>query len=283
MPNLCIIPFRALEDGTMTPAQLRVLCAIGAHTDREGAGVWASAATLADEARCDRATFFRAAKYLESQGFVQRTARYSETDGHQLTSMYRVLLDAPNATGGVASERDGGRRKAVRPKRPQVQRHPLPQRDGRKLNDTEPAQVKMVFDAYPPRHEPYHWLSAQSAILALIRNGVSAKRLANAASAYYAEMERSGSIGTQYVRGIARFFAEGYWKTYDIPRVYGRTREEWARSGQDVTEFDRLLAEHTTTTENHDERTTEDAEDTETAVHQEGSTGAPSHDSRNEA
>jgi hypothetical protein len=28
---------------------------------------------------------------------------------------------------------------------------------------------------------------------------------------------------------------------YDVPMVHGRTREEWARSGQDVLEFDRLL------------------------------------------
>lgn len=233
MPNLCIIPFRALEDGTMTPAQLRVLCAIGAHTDRFGAGVWASAQTLAEEARCERSTFFRAATYLEKMGFVSRTARWSETDGHQLTSMYRVLLDAPTSDGGSRIAVRRGGRKAVPPKR-------LSERLPTAIAPDHQAVVRECWDAYPPRSEPHHWLSAQTAIVAVLRAGESPTSLVWAAKGYAAYCDIEGNTGTKFVRSIARFYAEDFWKGYAIVRVYGRTREEWARSGQDVAEFDRL-------------------------------------------
>jgi hypothetical protein len=254
MPNLCIIPFRALEDGTMTPAQLRVLCAIGAHTDREGAGVWASARTLADEARCDRSTFFRAASYLEAQGYVERTARWSDTDGHQLTSMYRVLLDAPKCDGGVAQLCDGGGRTAMRPKRPHER--PLPTSapsakrasGGRKVSAEEQAILRECYEAYPARPEPHHWMPYQWALLALLRSGVPARRLLSAAQQYAVECARENTA-SRYVRTLVRFYSDGHWQAYAVVRVHGRTREEWARSGQDVAEFDRLAdAIETTTT-----------------------------------
>jgi hypothetical protein len=51
-------------------------------------------------------------------------------------------------------------------------------------------------------------------------------------------------VGTPYVRTIARFFGDDEdWQEYDVHRVYGRTRDEWRRSGQDMDEFDRLLTE----------------------------------------
>jgi hypothetical protein len=45
---------------------------------------------------------------------------------------------------------------------------------------------------------------------------------------------------------MPRFFADDFWRAYDVVLVQGRTREEWARSGQDVSKFDRLLAEQST-------------------------------------
>jgi hypothetical protein len=32
------------------------------------------------------------------------------------------------------------------------------------------------------------------------------------------------------------------WEQYSQVTVHGRTRDEWARSGQDVSEFDRLAS-----------------------------------------
>jgi hypothetical protein len=47
----------------------------------------------------------------------------------------------------------------------------------------------------------------------------------------------------QYVKSLPRFFADDFWRAYDVALVHGRTREEWARSGQDVLVFDQLLAD----------------------------------------
>lgn len=46
----------------------------------------------------------------------------------------------------------------------------------------------------------------------------------------------------QYVLGAVRFYRDGVWQQYAAPRVEGRTREEWARSGQDVAVFDAAVA-----------------------------------------
>jgi hypothetical protein len=46
----------------------------------------------------------------------------------------------------------------------------------------------------------------------------------------------------KYVKTLHRWLADGVWRTYDVITVYGRTREDWKRSGQDVLEWDRLAA-----------------------------------------
>ena len=46
----------------------------------------------------------------------------------------------------------------------------------------------------------------------------------------------------KYIKTIHRFFADDSWKAFCEQTVGGRTRDEWARSGQDVEEFDKMAA-----------------------------------------
>jgi hypothetical protein len=47
----------------------------------------------------------------------------------------------------------------------------------------------------------------------------------------------------KYVKGMAKFYSEEMWRAFVEVTVYGRTREQWAKSGQDVLEWDRLAAQ----------------------------------------
>jgi isocitrate dehydrogenase kinase/phosphatase len=56
----------------------------------------------------------------------------------------------------------------------------------------------------------------------------------------YAESVLRERTEPKFVKSLHGFFSDDYWRAYDVALVEGRTREEWARSGQDVAEFDRL-------------------------------------------
>lgn len=92
MPNLCIIPARALDDEQMTFKELRALLAIGLHTSRDGSGVWASNRTLADEAGLDVRDLRRAVTNLEIRGYLRRVRRIRQ-NGADTTSMMAIVLD----------------------------------------------------------------------------------------------------------------------------------------------------------------------------------------------
>jgi DNA-binding MarR family transcriptional regulator len=101
MPNLCIIPARALTllaDGDLTPTDIVILCSIGEHTDKNGEGCWASSRTLSDKAGVHRSTFFASTTRLVRAGLIERES--GQTDGK--TSTYRVLLDRQ----GVSRQQD---------------------------------------------------------------------------------------------------------------------------------------------------------------------------------
>lgn len=78
MPDLCIIPAAALLDESLTGTDIRVLCAIGKHTDRNGVGCWAKAATLAEEARVSRNQFFISTRRLLASGYIERDSGKEE-------------------------------------------------------------------------------------------------------------------------------------------------------------------------------------------------------------
>ncbi len=88
MPALSIIPAAAVMDESLTPTQLRVLCAIGIHTDKLGGNVWTSVRTLAKEANVAERTVQAACAVLVERGYLKVVPRVGTTN------LYEVQLDA---------------------------------------------------------------------------------------------------------------------------------------------------------------------------------------------
>lgn len=232
MPNLSIIPAAAVMDSELTPTQLRCLCAVGIHTDKLGGNVWTSVRTLAREANVSERTFQAACVVLVAKGYLAIRSRPGQTN------LYEVVLQATPAA-------------AAAPLPPQELLHPTPaiaiapkrpQRTTPPITRDEQIILDALWSAFPKRDTPHQYIPFRTEVLTLLRAGVAGRALLTAVERYAAHCSLN-KTEPQYVKGIHRFFAEDYWRAYDVPMVYGRTREEWARSGQDVLEFDRLLEE----------------------------------------
>jgi hypothetical protein len=98
MPDLCIIPAAALEDEELTGTDIRILCAIGKHTDRNGVGCFAKAETLADEARVSRNQFFISTRKLLERGWIERDS--GQEEGRP--SKYAIVFPSLRKQGGVS-------------------------------------------------------------------------------------------------------------------------------------------------------------------------------------
>jgi len=231
MPNLSIIPARAVGDPALDASHVRVLCAVGLHTDSTGGNVWTSVGTLARESGVSESTVHRALATLEEHGYLRIIPRVGRTN------LYEVILQRPEGVssvtpGGVTGDRGGV--SWVTPKRPQ---RTTPKND---YTEQEAQVIDAVWKNYPKRPEPHPFLAARKAIVAVLRGGVTGAALIRATQRY-AQHCVLNKTEPQYVKSIPRFFADDFWKVYDVAMGHGRTREEWARSGQDVLEFDRLL------------------------------------------
>ena len=98
----------------------------------------------------------------------------------------------------------------------------------------------MIWSVYPDRDTPLLFPPALRAIQQLLKEGADPAQLVKAAEQYAKECHRK-QTEPRFVRTIGRFFGDGAWQHYGTEvLVHGRTREEWARSGQDVLEFDRI-------------------------------------------
>jgi hypothetical protein len=96
--------------------------------------------------------------------------------------------------------------------------------------------------AYPKRPEEPPYPALLKAAGAALASGAAPDQLYRAARRYAAHCQLNATE-PKYVRSLVRFLTDDAWRAYDVATVHGRTREEWARSGQDVLEFDRLLEE----------------------------------------
>ena len=96
-----------------------------------------------------------------------------------------------------------------------------------------------IWLMYPARDLPHLFIPFRGEIARLLQDGVPAMALYTAAVQYADHVVKEGTE-KKYVKSLHRFYADGMWESFQKVLVHGRTREEWARSGQDVTEFDRL-------------------------------------------
>ncbi|MFZ9747823.1 MAG: helix-turn-helix domain-containing protein [Opitutaceae bacterium] len=226
MPNLSIIPAAAVMDRDLTHTQLRVLCAIGVHTDKLGGNVWTSVKTLADEAGVSERTVQGACQALTERGYLRITTRSGRTN------LYEVVLHTPPQPAAPPQQLVHPTPAiAAAPKRPQLTTPKLP--------GATKDELRALEETYPERPEPIVWPPVVKELNALIREGVPFERIRRAAARYAVHCELN-QTDAKYVKTLHRWLADGMWRTYDVLTVHGRTREEWKRSGQDVLEFDRL-------------------------------------------
>ena len=104
MPNLCIVPARAVSDERLTPRDLRALLAIGCYTNRAGENVFASQRTLAVKAHMTRPQMNECIQRLVELGYVRKVNRVDRATGKTMTCVYDLVLDDPVpdlGTGGV--------------------------------------------------------------------------------------------------------------------------------------------------------------------------------------
>ena len=107
-----------------------------------------------------------------------------------------------------------------------------------------PKVMDQLWEIYPRREEgvDHPFVPWRTEIEALLRKGAPPANLIRAAIRYRQEVE-NGDVSRKYIIGPVRFYRDGHWRVLGVPVVYGMSREEWARAGKDVLEFDRLLAE----------------------------------------
>lgn len=124
-PRFSILPGRAAADGRMTLSVLRVLAALGRHTDTAG-WCFINQGRMAKELCVSRQAVNTAVKKLVEWGYLEKRATRRKDGGNGVCD-YRVKLDqeteeeaadlstgddtplsTPEATGGVKSEGDRG-------------------------------------------------------------------------------------------------------------------------------------------------------------------------------
>ncbi len=105
--------------------------------------------------------------------------------------------------------------------------------------ETGNAVMDLIWAVYPDRDVPHPFVPTRTAVIELLKQGVSHDDLVRAARNYRTHVAKEGTE-PKYVIGPTRFYRDGIWQQFNVVTVRGRTREEWALSGQDVAEFDRL-------------------------------------------
>ena len=249
MSNLCIIPAAAVADHDLSDTQVRVLCAIGTFTNRLGGNVWASVKTLAAGSNLSERTVQRCLPALIDKGYLRMETRTGRTN------LYEIVLDrAAEAKDGVTpvsgggDTADGGGVTLVSPKRYKERYNiTIPAKAPKVVSTPHPALTELlaaIWVVYPQRLVPHIFVPSRAAIATLLSAGVHPDNLYRAAQRY-AEFVIRERTEPKFVKSLHGFFSDDYWRAYDVTLVEGRTREEWARSGQDVAEFDRLSLSYT--------------------------------------
>lgn len=231
MSSLSIIPAAAVADERLTDAQVRVLCAIGTYTNKLGGNVWASIQTLAKSCNLNIRTVQRTLPVLMEYGYLVIQDRPGRTNLYSIVLDRPLTLESPRGDTGVTP--------------PLTLESPKRYRVNDKTNEMRQLVqdvTKAIWRVYPQRDTPHLFPPALRAVEACLKAGANPDQMVRAAEAYALDCAKKRTE-PRYVRTINRFFGDGAWEQYGTEvRVHGRTRDEWARSGQDVLEFDRLAA-----------------------------------------
>jgi hypothetical protein len=231
MSSLCIIPAAAIADPDLSDTQVRVLCAIGTFTNRLGGNVWASVATLAKQCNLNPRSVQRALPVLIARGYLRNMPRIGRT------TVYEVVLQGHHShEQGVTQESLGGDTGVTTPLTTQS---PKRVKERYILTSDDTQCMKYCWETFPKRDVPSPYPAFIAAFTALRMAGVPCDDIAQSAQGYAAYAAKSGTE-PKFVKTIHRFYMDESWKAFCVHIVGGRTSDEWARSGQDVAEFDRL-------------------------------------------
>lgn len=241
MPSLSIIPSAAVADERLTDLHIRVLCAIGTFSNRLGGNVWASVQTLASQSRLSTRSVQRALPGLIEAGYIRHMRRPGKT------SLYEIVLEPLSAgvTGNApeACQNDTGGDTVVASG--VTTQSPKRYRE-RYISICAQSVLKRIWTIFPARDEPVPYPAALKAISTALSSGATdadidrlAQQFISAAESYAQHVQREGTE-KKYRKSMVRFFTDGAWEAFTVKKVHGRTREEWARSGQDVAEWDKL-------------------------------------------
>lgn len=241
MPLLSIIPAAAVADARLTDSQVRVLCAMGTFSNKLGGNVWASVSTLAKGANLSTRTIQRALPTLIDAGYL----RVVERPGR--TNLYEIVLDSKGVTpvSGVTLESGGGDTGVGGGVTLES-----PKRYTERITSTNTSRIApevvseaahTIWRVFPKRPEGYSFAAMRKVLTARVAEGVPVEELVLACQHYAAHCLKE-QTDARYVKSPLRFLSDESWKPFveTQPVVFGRTRDEWARSGQDVAEFDRL-------------------------------------------
>jgi hypothetical protein len=198
---------------------------MGTHTNRLGGNVWASVATLAKESNLSERTVQRSIAALIEAGYLRKTERTGRTN------LYDVLLDGVSAESPTPVT-------AVTP--PTSVQSPKRVKERYTLTGDDTQCMSYCWNTFPKRDVPSPYPLFVVAYRDLRTAGVSCDDIAKAAHSYAAYVTKNGTE-QKYIKTIHRFYTDDSWKAFCEQTVGGRTRDEWARSGQDVAEFDRLV------------------------------------------
>jgi hypothetical protein len=216
--------------------QVRVLCAIGTYTNRLGGNVWASVSTLAKSCNLNPRSVQRAMPVLIERGYLRRMIRPGRT------TLYEVVLQIGAPLGAVTQESLGGDYAVTTPP---TQESLKREKERSNKTNTDSVALKSLLDSlwnvYPKRLTPHGYIPVRAQVDKLLSDGISPERILRSAQ-MYGEYTVRESLDLRFIKSMHGFYMDDYWRAYDVQTVNGRTREQWARSGQDVSEFDRQIA-----------------------------------------
>lgn len=112
MSRFSIIPARAVYDSRLSPHALKVLCALGVHSDKSG-WCYPSLKKIGALIGCSRQTVSGHISILVRLGYIESRIQKRD-DGGQSSNLYRILMDvgdpetASDLTGGDGLEPTGG-------------------------------------------------------------------------------------------------------------------------------------------------------------------------------
>lgn len=251
MSRFAIIPARALDESRMTFTHLRILVQLGARADKNGWSFPGRKDLAAKAGNVSHSRVSQCVTDLKEWGFIQVEKR-ARSDGSQTSNFYRVLFDVGAAPDYAPADAEiSGETGAFDDAPPVSHANPpvssganppvssganplkVPLEGTQKAKDKKRApeseknpQFETAWSAYPKRVGGNNKQMAQKAWNARITAGESAEAMIEGTRRYALFCERSGKMGTEYVKQAGTFFGPSrhYAESWDLPAEQAKSQ-----------------------------------------------------------